>query len=90
MSSQSSVTLTLFDSSNDSQTEQNTQPSGFAAQLYLEFGASVGHTLWLIIPASIWSLISIMGIMMNSSVVYVTARSMYVLEYFLLKLLTSE
>ena len=82
MSSRNGDTQTLFNSSNDSNshTERNA-PTGFPTQLYLEFGASIGHTPWLIIPAAIWSLISIMGIMMNSSVVYVTARSMYVFEY---------
>lgn len=58
---------------------EGTAPKGisFADQMYAEFGgASVGHTPWLIIPSATLSLISAMGIVMNGSVVYVTARSM--------------
>lgn len=58
--------------------------SSYAALIYSEFGgASVGHTLWLIIPAAILSLISCMGILMNGSLIYVTARSKYVLCFIL-------
>lgn len=67
--------------SNSSVEGTGTAPSGtsFAAKLYAEFGGStVGHIPWLIIPASILSLISAMGIMMNGSVVYVTIRTKYV------------
>ena len=60
--------------------EVDPNDSSFSALIYSEFGvASVGHTLWLIIPGAIWSLISCIGILMNGSLVYVTARSKYVL-----------
>ena len=82
MTSQTINSQTTQNSTTNSIVAERAAPKdlSFSALIYSEFGgASVGHTLWLIIPAVIWSLISCMGILMNGSPVYVTARSKYAL-----------
>jgi hypothetical protein len=43
--------------------------------LYQAFGGELGPTPWLVVPASIYSVISMLGIALNGSVVYVTVRA---------------
>jgi hypothetical protein len=42
--------------------------------MYKEFGG-LGATPWLVVPATILSVISLFGIALNGSVVYVTVRT---------------
>jgi hypothetical protein len=45
--------------------------------LYATLGEVHGPEPWLIVPASVLSLIALVGITLNSTLVYVTMRSRY-------------
>jgi hypothetical protein len=58
---------------------QNTTPTpadhNLATLLYATLGSVEGPSPWLVVPSSVLSLISLVGIALNSTLVYVTIRS---------------